>query len=260
MPYDNLKLEVSESVARITLDRPDAANAINVPMARDLAYAAMDCDEDENVRAIVITGSGKFFCAGGDLASFADAGEGAPKLLKEITTYLHAAISRFARTSAPVIIAVNGTAAGAGFSLACAGDLAIAAESAKFNMAYTGVGLTPDGSSTYYLPKIIGPRRALELMLTNRPLSAAEALDWGIVNQVVADDQVQTAASDLAKRLAAGPTLAYGRAKDLVRAGADLEAQMELETRAIADSARSKDGAAGIEAFLAKTKPEFSGT
>ncbi len=259
MAYDNLDLAIEDNVARITLNRPKAANAINVPLARDLAYAAMECDENSEVRAIVVTAEGKFFCSGGDLGAFASAGDKAPLLLKEITTYLHAAVSRLARTAAPVIMSVNGTAAGAGFSLACAGDLAIAAESSSFTMAYTRVGLTPDGSSTYYLPKLIGTRRALELMLTNRPLSAQQALDWGIVNKVVDDADLVSETSKLALSLANGPTQSFGLTKGLIHAGLDLEAQMEIETRAIADAARSNDGKAGIAAFLAKQKPEFSG-
>lgn len=259
MPYENLVLEVSGGVAKITLNRPKAANAVNLALAKDLAYAAMECDENPAVRSIVITAGGRFFCAGGDLAAFGEAGDQAPHLLKEITTYLHSAISRLARTDAPVITSINGAAAGAGFSLACAGDLAIAAESARFTMAYTGVGLTPDGSSTYFLPKLIGERRCLELMLTNRTLTAQEALDWGLVNRVVPDAELEAETLALATRLAAGPTLAFGRTKMLVRAEHDLEAQMELETRAIADSARTTDGAGGIKAFLAKEKPTFSG-
>ena len=259
MSYDNLNLDIDGAVARITLDRPKAANALNLPLAKELAYAAMEVDEHPAVRAIIVTAGGRFFCSGGDLASFSEAGDKAPLLLKEITTYLHAAVSRLARTAAPVIMSINGTAAGAGFSLACAGDLAIAAESASFTMAYTRVGLTPDGSSTYYLPKLIGTRRSLELMLTNRPLSAQEALEWGIVNKVVADDDLEAETTKLATSLAKGPTQAFGRTKSLVHSGLDLEAQMETETRAIADSARAIDGKAGIAAFLAKEKPEFTG-
>lgn len=259
MPYEHIDLTVHGAVATITLNRPNEANAINLQLAKDLCYAAMVCDETPAIRAIVLTGNGRFFCAGGDLSTFAAAGEAVPRLLKEITTYLHSAVSRLARCNAPVITAINGAAAGAGFSLACAGDLAIAAESASFTMAYTRIGLVPDGSSTYYLPKIVGPRRALELMLTNRTLSAQEALDWGILNRVVADADLQAEAAKLAATLAAGPTLAYGRTKAMVGAGLDLEAQMELETRAIADSARTADGKAGIAAFLAKQKPSFTG-
>jgi 2-(1,2-epoxy-1,2-dihydrophenyl)acetyl-CoA isomerase len=152
-------------------------------------------------------------------------------------------------------------AAGAGMSLACAGDLALAAESARFTMAYTRVGLTPDGSSTYYLPRLIGTRRTAELVLTNRVLSSREALDWGIVNRVVPDDALADEALALAKSLAAGPTLAHGLTKSLLLGASSqsLETQMELETRAIADAARSADALEGVTAFGEKRKPEFHG-
>lgn len=259
MSYQHLDLSLDGAVATITLDRPESANAINLQLAKDLAYAAMECDENPAIRAVILTATGRFFCSGGDIASFGEAGDNVPHLIKEITTYLHAAISRFARSAAPVITAVNGTAAGAGFSLACAGDLVIAAEGATFTMAYTRLGLTPDGSATYYLPKLVGTQRALELMLTNRTLTAQEASVWGLVNRVVDDADLLVESKKLATTLASGPTQAYGRTKDLVRANRDLETQMELETRAIADSARSADGAAGIRAFLAKQKPVFTG-
>jgi len=260
MSFETLLFEVRDNVAYVTLNRPDAANAINLQLAKDLAYAAMQCDEDPNVRAVVLTGTGKMFCAGGDVRSFSESGDEMPALLKEITTYLHAAVSRFARMNAPVIVAVNGTAAGAGFSLACAGDLAVAAESAKFTMAYTRIGLTPDGSSTYYLPRLLGTRRTLELMLTNRLLTATEAFEWGILNRVVADEALAQEAEKLARSLAEGPTLAFGRVKDLILHSDDsLESQMERETRVIADSARTQDAKEGIRAFLEKRKATFTG-
>jgi 2-(1,2-epoxy-1,2-dihydrophenyl)acetyl-CoA isomerase len=260
MSFETLLFEVRDRVAYVTLNRPDAANAINLQLSKDLAYAAMRCDEDPAVRAVVLTGKGKMFCAGGDVRSFSESRDNLPALLKEITTYLHAAVSRFARMNAPVIVAVNGTAAGAGFSLACAGDLAIAAESAKFTMAYTRIGLTPDGSSTYYMPRLLGTRRTLELMLTNRMLTAAEAYDWGILNRVVGDEALAQEAETLARSLADGPTLAFGRVKDLVLHSDDsLESQMERETRVIADSARTRDAKEGIQAFLEKRKAGFAG-
>lgn len=261
MSYQTLDLEVRDSVAHLVLNRPDDANAINLQLAKDLMYAALECDEDPAVRAILISGRGRFFCAGGDLASFAGAGGDLPALIKEMTIYLHAAITRLVRCRAPVIAAVGGTAAGAGFSLCCAVDLVVASESAKFTMAYTGAGLTPDGSSSYFLPRIVGSRRTLELMLTNRTLSADEALDWGLVTQVVPTDDLTAASEKLAARLASGPTGAFGFVKKLVAAsfGDTLEAQMELETRAISDSARSSDAVEGIDAFIAKRRPKFTG-
>lgn len=261
MSFETLLYETRDGVAYITLNREAAANAINLQMGRDLMLAALRCDEDAGVRAVLIRAKGKIFCAGGDLGSFSSAGEGMPRLLKELTTYLHAAISRFARMRAPVVAAVHGSAAGAGFSLACASDLLVCAESARFTLAYTRVGLTPDGSSTYYLPRLIGTRRALELMLTNRVLSSQEALAWGLVNRVVADDQLAQESESLARQLATGPTLAFGGVKQLLLSSANesLETQMEHEARAIADAARSSDAREGIEAFFAKRRAKFNG-
>jgi 2-(1,2-epoxy-1,2-dihydrophenyl)acetyl-CoA isomerase len=179
MSHQTLELRRDGAMARITLDRPPA-NALDLTMARELAEVALVCDEDPEVRVVVLTGRGKAFCAGGDLASFGAAGERVPTLLKEVTAGLHVAIARFARMRAPVIAAVNGVAAGAGFSLVTACDLAVAAASARFTMAYTRAGLAPDGSSTFFLPRLIGLRRTQELMITNRMLGAAEALEWGL--------------------------------------------------------------------------------
>jgi 2-(1,2-epoxy-1,2-dihydrophenyl)acetyl-CoA isomerase len=160
---------------------------------------------------------------------------------------------------APVVMAINGVAAGAGFSFALAGDLAIAAESARFTMAYTRAGLTPDGSSSYFLPRLVGLRRAKELTLTNRTLTADEALAWGIVNQVVPDGDLHDATRALARDLAGGATLALGAAKRLMDAGLNgtLETAMEDEAQAISAMARTEDGREGMQAFLAKRSPVF---
>ncbi len=262
MQFENLLFEVRDQVAHLTFNRPAAHNAMDLQTAKELMHAAIRCDEDDDIRAVILTGTGdKAFCAGGDLAGFAGAGDQAPLLIKEMTAYLHAGVSRLARMDAPVIAAVNGVAAGAGFSIACMADLAIAGESARFTMAYTRAGLTPDGSSTYFLTRLIGVRRALELTLTNRVLTAAEALSWGLVNQVVADDGLPAAAEDLARLLAAGPTRAFGGAKQLLYGGTteSLESQMELEARRIAEAVRSPDGREGIAAFLAKRPAKFTG-
>lgn len=261
MSYFAIQFEVRDHVARITLNRPDAANALNIEMGKDLMQAALQCDQDPAIRAVILTGTGRMFCAGGDLKSFAAQGENLPHHLKEVTTYLHAAVSRFTRMDAPLITAVNGTAAGAGMSLACAGDLVLAAESAKFTMAYTRAGLTPDGSSTYFLPRIVGLKRALELTLTNRVLSAHEAATWGIVTKVVPDANLLVEAEALATQLAAGPTKTLGAAKRLLHGGWNeaLESQMENETVSIAARAQTADGREGITAFLEKRAPKFSG-
>ena len=261
MNYETLDLSVAAGVATITLNRPKNMNAMSPQMAAELHEAALAIDADSKIRAVVLTGAGNVFCAGGDLGEFAAAGEDARTLIMRMTGDLHLALSRLARNPAPVIAAVNGTAAGAGFSLLMAADLAIAAESAVMTMAYTNAGLSPDGSSTYYMPRKIGDRRARELMLTNRILSAAEALEWGVVNQVVADDEVHGAATKLATKLANGPTQAFGQVKRLLDGSFDhsLETQMELEARAIADMIGSTDGQEGLHAFLNKRKPMFIG-
>ncbi len=261
MSYETIQYEVDDGVARITLDRENEANAMNLQMARELMHSAIAIDEDPSVRAVLIDARGKMFCAGGDLGSFKESGASMPGLLKEMTTYLHAGISRLARGNAPVVASVGGTAAGAGFSLMCATDLAICGESAKFTMAYTRAGLTPDGSSTYFLPRIIGSRRTLELMLTNRVLSAAEALDWGLVNRVVPDAELAATSIELARMLASGATLALGTVKKLVlQSGSEsLETQMELEARGIADASNTEDCKEGMSAFFEKRAPGFQG-
>ena len=259
--YKSIRFEVNNSVATITLNRPDAANSINMEIAQELMKAAICCDEDSSIRAVILTAEGRMFCTGGDLKSLTTFGDQISSAMKELTVYLHAAMSRFARMDAPLIVAVNGAAAGAGFSLAVSGDLVLAAESSKFTMAYTAAGLSPDGSSSYYLPRLIGLRRTQELMISNRLLSAQEALDWGLVTRVVADDQLLSEARILADQLAQGPTRAYGTVKKLLLTSFDtsLESQMELEARGIAEMTTTADGLEGITAFTEKRKPEFSG-
>lgn len=259
--YSTLLFDVRENIARITLNRPDAANTISLELAKDLMCAALGCDEDPAVRAVIITGAGRMFSGGGDLKSFMAAADPLPSHVKEVTTYLHAAISRFARMDAPVIAAVNGTAAGAGMSLACACDFVLAAESARFTMAYTRVGLSPDGSSSYFLPRIVGLKRAIELTLTSRILSAREAFELGIVTRVVPDAELARETEALATELSRGATKAFGAAKRLLHSGCaeTLETQMELESRAIADIARTADAPEGIRAFLEKRAVSFKG-
>ena len=261
MNYEALKFEVSDQIATITLHRPDAANSLNQQMGDELLMVANHCASNSDIRAVILTAEGKMFCAGGDVAGFADS-DNPGELLRGITSGLHAAIQRFQRMDAPLVIAVNGVAAGAGMSIAISGDFVLAAESAQFTMAYTRIGLSPDGSSTFFLPRLVGILKAKELMMRNPVLSAAEALDLGLVSQVVPDDELMHAARSLAGKLAAGPTRAYGEVKRLVVGSLDssLDAQLERETRAIADLANySEDAKNGIAAFIAKEKPVFNG-
>lgn len=261
MTYSSLTFEIQDGVGLIRLNRPDDGNAIILEMARELLDVAIRCDEAPEVRAVVLTGNGRMFCAGGDLKVFAAQGDGISAYTKEVTHALHAAISRFNWMDAPVVGAINGTAAGGGFSLALTTDIAVAAESAKFTMAYTKAGLAPDGSSSYFLARMVGLRRAKEMALLNPVLSAGQAMEWGFINQVVADDLVLTAALEMAHRLAKGPTRSFGETKRLILSGAteSLESQMERESRAIAAMAGSADGREGVAAFIAKRTPLFRG-
>lgn len=262
MTYSTIQLEVSDGVARITLNRPDAFNALNLGMMKELCDVANRCSSDKTVRVVVITGAGsKAFCAGGDVAEFAQDPTNIELLLKEMTGYLHTAISRFAWMRAPLIACVNGAAAGGGLSLVACADLVIASDTARFTSAYTQIGFTPDGSSTYFLSRIIGIRRATELYLTNRVLSAQQALDWGLVNRVVPADALEIEVDALATQLAQGPTRAYGGIKKLLMTAPQdsLESQMEREGRLLVEMATNSDGLEGVQAFIQKRQPKFHG-
>jgi 2-(1,2-epoxy-1,2-dihydrophenyl)acetyl-CoA isomerase len=260
MSAPTIELAARGSIVIITLNRPEQANTLSLRMAMDLLAAAMACERDTAARAVVLTGAGKSFCFGGDLRGMIEEGGQVEAYLRELTSYLHSAVSHFVRMDAPVIAAVNGTAAGAGLGLVAMADLAIAAQGARFVSAYTGVALTPDAATSFFLPRIIGAKRAMELILTNRSLSAAEALEWGLVNQVVADGAALDAAIALAQRLASGPMGAFGKSKQLL-AGSNgaLEAQLVLESQTIARQAVTDEGQEGISAFLGKRKPHFTG-
>lgn len=261
MPYISLTYEVNKGVGLICLNRPNDGNAITLEMARELLDVAIRCNEDPEVRAVVLTGNGKMFCAGGDLKAFVAQRDKISLYTREITQAFHAAISRFNWMDAPVVGAINGTAAGGGFSLALTTDIAISAESAKFTMAYTKAGLSPDCSCSYFLARIVGIRRAKEMALLNPVLSARQAMEWGLINQVVADDQVLACALDIAHKWAEGPTRAFGETKRLILSGTteSLESQMEKESRAMAAMAGSADGREGVAAFIAKRAPYFQG-
>ena len=255
-----LVVTVDGPVATLRLNRPTVGNSLDVALARALMEAAIRCDEDPAIRVVVLTGTGRFFCAGGDVGAFGAAGAAAPALVKEITGYLHSAIARLARMAKPLITVVNGPAAGAGFSLAILGDIALSARSAHYTLAYTAIGLTPDGGSTWLLPRLVGLRQAQELALTNRRVSAEDAVTMGLITRVVDDADLTAAALTLAQELGHGATQALGQTRRLLLSsfGATLETQMEEESRSIADAMRSAHGQAGVRAFLEKRKPDFS--
>lgn len=257
--YQHLLLNIDAGIARITLNRPAAGNALHLALAQELAHAVLVCEQQPSVKVVLLTGNGPMFCAGGDLKAMAGFGEQVGLGVRELADALHRSISRLSRMDAPVVVAVNGPAAGAGLGLAMAGDIVIAAPSASFTMAYTRAGLSPDGGATQILPRMVGLRRAQELALTNRTLSAQEALDWGMLTRVAQDGALLDEAMAICRQLAAGPKLAQGHVKKLLLCGQanSLEAQLELESRAIALAAEADDGREGIAAFSAKRKPQF---
>ena len=260
MSEQPILFERDGAVARLTLNRPQMGNAIDLPLAKALMEASIACDEDDGIRCVVLTGAGRMFCAGGDISGFKAAGDGVPALLKELTSYLHLAVSRFARMAKPLVTVINGPAAGAGFSLAVLGDIALAARSAHFTLAYTAIGLTPDGGATWLLPRLVGLKRAQELTLTNRRLTADEAAAMGLITRTVENEALDSEAATVAAQLSASATRALGRTRNLLLSsfGNGLEEQMELESRSIADSGRDAEGREGISAFLSKRKPDFT--
>jgi 2-(1,2-epoxy-1,2-dihydrophenyl)acetyl-CoA isomerase len=253
-----IRLDIRDSTAFLTLARPEASNTMNLQFGREFLAAAFAIEAAPTVRAVVLTGQGKNFCFGGDLKGMVASSSDVRAYLSELTTNLHAGMALLARLDAPVIAAVNGTAAGAGLGLVLAADLAIAARSAKFAPAYTGVGLTPDAGCTFLLPRAVGYKRAMELLLTNRVLDAQQALEWGLVNQIVEDESLAETAAALAARLAAGPVGAFGAVKRLLaEAQPGFEAQLARESRSIASRGMTAEGREGIGAFLEKRAPRF---
>lgn len=261
MAYEKITYDLSNGIATVTLNRPEVFNALDAQLARELHDAIIASSEDEAVRVVVLTGTGRAFCAGGDVKGFCDTIDTIGAHVKRLTTELHGAVSRMIRMPKPVISAVNGVAAGGGMSLALAGDLILATASARFTMAYTQIGASPDGSSTFTLPRLVGVKRALELTLLNPVLSAQEAKEWGIVNRVYPDDAFQAEVQTIATQLAQGPTLAYGRTKALLYSSTSetLETQMEYETLHIAASGKTADFREGVFAFAEKRQPSFQG-
>ena len=249
-----LAVTVERSIATLVLDRPAVGNTIDMALARALIDAAVRCDEDKAIRCIVLTGRGRLFCGGGDVSAFAEAGDNISAFLRELAGALHEAISRLMRMKKPLVVLVNGPAAGAGLSLALAGDITLAAKSAHFTAAYGALGLTPDGGLTWSLPRLVGRRRAQEISLSNRRVSAEEAAAIGLVTRVVADDALEAEGAELAANLARASTAAIGAARQLLldSFGAKLEDQLEREAQAIADAGATPEARGAIAAFLSK--------
>lgn len=260
--YTAFTLDVDAGVARIRLAQDERGNPFDEQFCADLAAVVTECDVRDDVRCVLITGSGRFFSVGGDLRSMTDGGpDGLRAFIKAATIDLHAAVSRMTRMDAPVIVAVHALAAGGGVSLAAAADFLLAGRSARFYAAYQGIGLAIDGGGSHFVPRRVGSRRATAFYLRNQSWTADEAYAYGLVSEVVDDDALEDTALALARELAAGPTRTFGEVKNLLLSSGDtpLEAQLELEARAMTATTRTADTWEGITAVAARRTPEFRG-
>jgi 2-(1,2-epoxy-1,2-dihydrophenyl)acetyl-CoA isomerase len=254
-------LERRGACATITLNRPERMNALDAAMMRDLDAATREVAEDGSVRAVMLRGAGRSFMSGGDVAMFHAEGAALAGKFEAIAGVFHASVKRLRTMPKPVLACVQGAAAGGGLSAMLACDLAIAAKDAYFSLAYAGIGTSPDGGSTFTLPRIVGMRKALELAFLPERFDAQTALSLGLVNWVVENDELEARAREILERLASGPTFAYARTKALFNETWErpMAAQLEAELAAFARCAATADFAEGVGAFVAKRKPGFSG-
>lgn len=250
---------IDGAVATLTLNRPAAGNTVNLPLAQALLEAAIRCESDATIRCVVLTGAGKLFCGGGDIGAFAGAGDQVPAFLNELAGTLHQAVARLMRMPKPLLVLVNGPAAGAGLSLAIAGDIVIAARSAHFTAAYGSVGLSPDGGMSWHLPRLVGMRKAQEMIIANRRVSAEEGAAIGLVSRMVEDADLAEEGAKQAAILTAAPTAAIGAARNLLLASFEgpFEGHLARETRAITASGATGECREGVAAFLERRKPDF---
>lgn len=259
---DVLLTQDTQSVRLLTLNRPESFNSLNVELKQRLIEALREAAADDSVRAVVITGAGKAFCAGQDLkehTALLEAGDATP--LRTVEEHYNPLIRAVTTMPKPIIAAVNGTAAGAGASLAYACDLRIASSDAKFLMAFANVGLSADSGASWTLPRLIGYGRAMEMMLLAEPVAAEEALRIGMVNRVVAAGEAGDAATELASRMATGPTSAYARIKETLLAAAaeGLDEALAVEAGAQAEAGNTTDHREAVAAFTEKRTPQFTG-
>ncbi|WCT73605.1 enoyl-CoA hydratase-related protein [Sphingomonas naphthae] len=255
-----LLVSVADGVAWLTLNRPQAGNAIDLPMAQALLKAAIACENDAGIRCVVLTGAGRLFCAGGDVAAMRTAGDGLAAMLSELIATLHAAISRLARMPKPLLVLVNGPAAGAGFSLAMLGDVVISGRAAHYTAAYGAIGLTADGGLSWLLPRLVGLRKSQEIILTNRRIASAEAEAIGLVTRTVEDEALADEGEAMARKLADAPVAALGAARALLKesyeSGFETQLDRELRSMTIAATGEAREG---LAAFFAKRAPDFRG-
>ncbi|MGH2569870.1 MAG: enoyl-CoA hydratase/isomerase family protein [bacterium] len=254
--------EIREGVALVTLNRPEAMNAVSPELARGLLETLSQLPDDGSVRAILVAGTGRAFCSGGDIRAMSAALDEDPKaFFLDLTESLHGIALALLRAEVPTIAAVNGVAAGFGFGLALACDLVVASERATFSMAHGQVAQIPDGGGWYLLPRVVGRKRALDLYLTRRVLDAKTAESWGIINEILPVANFREVAFGFAREIAQGPTLAYRHAKHRLDDAwhQPLEEYVANQRRVIAELGGSKDFEEGVRAFLERRAPEFRG-
>ena len=260
--YETIELYRQGAAAKIVLNRPERMNAWSNGLSDDLLTVLRDLALDDGVRAVLLTGAGKAFCAGADLKEGADqAVAGELDTYAVLTRWYHPIVTTIRQLPKPVVTAVNGPAAGAGMSLALAGDLVVAAESAYFMLAFVGIGLVPDGGASLFVPSRVGFARAAEMALLGEPVSAAKAVDWGLINFAWPDAEFAAKADALVQRLADGPTRSYaGSKRELIHWLYDrMDAHLELEASLQRELATSADFVEGVTAFLQKRPAKFSG-
>ena len=257
----SIRYDVDGAIATITLDRPDALNALTVEMKLALREAVERAGADDAVRAVVLTGAGRGFCVGQDLREHADGLEAGDNELTTVRDHYNPIVMALTTLPKPVIAAVNGMAAGAGASIAFACDFRLAADNAAFLMAFARVGLGPDTGASWTLQRLVGYGRAMAMLMLAEPVAAEQALEMGLVNGVVAAESLSAAAHDLAGKLAAGPTTAYAGIKRALNAAAasDIAAALEVEAQVQAECGRTEDHRNATEAFLAKQRVTFTG-
>lgn len=254
---------VSDGVATLTFNRPDSLNALNLATKEALLHALGEAGTDDAVRVVVLTGSARAFCVGQDLKEHIGAistGD-TEAVWRTVPDHFNPIATLIAEMDKPVIAAVNGVAAGAGASLAFLADYRLVAESAGFNLAFAQIALSCDTGSSWTLPRLVGPTRAMDLLLNPRTITSADALDWGIASEVVADDAFAGRLAELAGTLANGPTAAYAAMRHSVRnaASSDLAGALAYEAEMMRRTGASADHQAAVEAFLAKQRPSFTG-